>query len=336
VWARLEKLSVEDEALRIVRETRDKLLNDSVKTSSALKACATICKLLRVESEYDWIGLELNGYYEKYQTFSKLEKALPEYRKARCMYVDAFNRPIRVSEAFSKLEDFPLGQSVAELEECTKNGLHIIAGQTITFIVQRFKVPVHEAFVSQLAVHKVLSTVNNRVLDFLNDIILELEYFELRIDIFEEARKAVDKALMTISRPALEKLVTTYKKLPAAKTGLECSQVALACRKILEDFTDAIFKPEYLPRGQEAPTHEQTKNKLAYTFTHKLGNEKGRDVRLMLAQVDYLERYFDRLTDYIQKQVHAKGFEPSGQDAKRCVIYTYLMIWDVFQLLGIP
>lgn len=84
----------------------------------------------------------------------------------------------------------------------------------------------------------------------------------------------------------------------------------------MEDFTDAIFKPEYLPRGEGPPTHEQTKNKLAYTFTHKLGNKKGRDVRLLLAQVDYLERYFDRLTDYIQKQVHAKGFEPTGQDVK--------------------
>jgi hypothetical protein len=327
--------SVEEEALRIARETRDKLLNDSVRTSSALRACATICKLLKIENEYDWIELELNGYYDKYETYSKLEEVLPQYRKARCMYLDAFNRPIRLGEELSKLEDFPLGQSAAELEECTKNGLHMIGGQAITFMIQRLKVPVHEAFVSQLAIRKALSAVSNRTLDFLNNIILELEYYKLRHDIFEEARTAVDKELMTISRPALEKLVTTYKKLPTAKTGLECSQVAYACREILEDFTDAIFKPEYSPRGEELPTHEQTKNKLAFALTHKLGNRKSTDVRLLLSQVDYLERYFDRLTDYIQKQVHAKGFEPTGQDAKRCVIHTYLIIWDVFQLLRV-
>ena len=100
------------------------------------------------------------------------------------------------------------------------------------------------------------------MLDFLNDLILELRYGGLPTDIFEESRKTVDKGLVGLSRPTLEKLVETYQKLSVTSTALEFSTVAFSCRDILQDFTDAIFKPEYLREGEVAPTREQTKNKV--------------------------------------------------------------------------
>lgn len=322
------------EALKIAREMRDKILSDSIAVSSALRACWTICTLLKQEREYEWISLELNGYYSTFPTVRDLEKILPEYRKARCLYFDEFGCPVRVAENLSFLEEFPLGQSVAELENFEKDGLHVYAGDALRFINERLKVPVAKAFVSSAAVHKVRNAVTNRVLDFLNSTIITLEYTQIQSDIFEKARIFVDNELARTSRPTLEKLVMTYRKLATTGTALEYSQIAFACRGILQDFTDAIFKPEYLRDGEDQPTHEETKNKLRLVLRERLAKGKERETNAALARVDYLNSYFDELTSYIQKQVHPKAFEPTADDANRCVIYTYLIIWDVIQLLG--
>lgn len=320
------------EALRIARETRGNMLSESITVSSALRACWTICTLLRREAEFEWIGLELNGY-TKFETFSELENVLPEYRKARILYFDAFNRPLRVTEKLSMIEEYPLSQSVAELEECVEEGLFIYGGPTINAIIEHLKFPVYKGLVSPVTIRKVLNAVGNKVLDFVNSTTLALEYTEIQSGIFEEAREYVDKKL-TFSRRTLEKLVATYHALPRAETPLAYSQVAFACREILQDFTDAIFKPKYVRKGEAQPTHEQTKIKLKLALRERLAEGKVRETNVALARIEYLNTYFDELTSYIQKQVHPKDFEPTADDAKRCVIYTYLIIWDVIQLLG--
>jgi hypothetical protein len=284
------------------------------------------------QDENKWINLELDGYGHDL-TVSQLEKVLPNYRNARCMYFDQFDRPIRIAENLSMLEEFPLPQSVAELEECIENGLHMYAGPTINFIIERFHVPVHRGFVSPVAIRRVLNQVSNRVLDFLNSTILALEYTQIQSDVFEKARSYVDKQLVMISRPTLEKLVETYGQLTRTKTPLECSQIAFACREILQDFTDAIFKPEYVRPGEAKPDHEQTKNKLRLALRETLAQSKEKETGMLVAEVEYLNAYFDRLTSYLQKHVHPKGFETTPDDADRCVIHTYLVIWDVIRLM---
>ena len=50
-------------------------------------------------------------------------------------------------------------------------------------------------------------------------------------------------------------------------------------------------------------------------------------------QIEYLSNYFDNLSSFIQKNMHPDRFEVTEEDAKRCVIYTYLVIADVLKLL---
>jgi hypothetical protein len=324
--------TADSEALSIAREVRHKLLIEPIHVSSALRACLTISSLLKEKSDYEWIDLELNGYSTKFKTVGEMEKVLPEYRNAHCLYFDEFNRPITIAEKWSILEEYPLGQSVAELEECAENGLHIYSGPGIAFLMQQ-RVPVHKALVSSVAVRRVLNAVSNRALEFLNKTILELQYARIHSGIFEEARASVDKQLLAYSRPALEKLVGSYEKLSSIGTPLECSQTAFACRQVLQDFTDAIFKPEYLEKEEKVPRHEQTKNKLLYSLRQKLEGKKNRELELLSAQMSYLNAYFDKLTSYVQKQTHPAGFEPTPEDAKRCVVYTYLIIGDILSFL---
>lgn len=326
--------SVKSDTLKLAQETRDRLLTGFVETTAALRVCWTICSLLKREKENEWIHSELNGYIYKFKTEKEMESALPEYRKTRCIYLDRFNRPIVVEERLSFLQEYPMGEPIAELEKCAEKGMFIVSGPTLNFLMEKFGVHVSQAQISSVAIARILNAVNNRVLDFLNSIILELQYGDLPPDIFEETRKAVDKELVALSRSTLEKLVETYRKLSVTSTPLEFSTIAFSCRDILQDFTDAIFNPEYLRKGEVTPTHEQTKNKAYYALRDKLKGHKKTELQLLSAQVDYLNAYFDKLTAYIQKQTHPKGFEVTREDANRCIIYTYLVIGDIMKFVS--
>ena len=180
---------------------------------------------------------------------------------------------------------------------------------------------------------RVLTAVDSRILDFLNHIILELQYNAIQVDIFKDAKDFVDEELTKISPTTLGKLITSYEKLSKISTPLECAQAAYACREILQDFTDAIFKPKFLVAGELVPTHEQTKNKVYYTLRQCLKDKKGRESELFSSQLDYRLAYFDKFITYIQKEAHPVGFDPTLDDAKRCIIYTYLVLWDIIRFM---
>ncbi len=59
----------------------------------------------------------------------------------------------------------------------------------------------------------------------------------------------------------------------------------------------------------------------------KLGSTKGEERKLIEIQLEY----FDKLTDYINKHLHRKA---TKEDAHKCVIYTYLIIGDILELMS--
>ena len=269
-----------------------------------------------------------------FKTVREMEKVLPQYRKSRCLYFDEAGQPILVAQELSFMQDFPLGNPIAELEDSVKDGLTIVGGTAVNFIREKFNIPAFKANISGILVSRIVNAVNNSILDFLNETILELDYANVHFDIFEATRLSVDEELVKISPSTLEKLVTTYGKLSTVGTPLEFSEVAFACRDILQDFTDSIFKPEYLQENEKLPLREQTKNKVYYTLRAGLQGKKGKELELLSSQIDFLLVYFDKLTSYIQKETHPKGFEATREDANRCIIYTYLVIGDILKLTG--
>lgn len=151
--------------------------------------------------------------------------------------------------------------------------------------------------------------------------------------LFAKTRSLVDAELAHVAPEAASKLVEVYVDLTGGETTLKWKQVALACRDILQDFTEAILLPEHIPQGQKRPRRDQTKKKLRLalqgaarqaTLSETLKN-------FIEAQADYLMSYFDSLNELVQRNVHAA--QPTQADADRCVIYTYLFIADVLSIL---
>jgi hypothetical protein len=283
-----------EEALREALTIRDKIFS-----RLDLMRCKYLANLLNKNVE--WIDFELNSYPS--------EEKLPYYRKPKTWvkWKDT-SKAIKFDEPISFIESYYLNLPMSELH--FQQG-----GETLLVYRQYFTT--------------LLEFVNQQILDFIQNVIIELKFGKIESDIFEETRTLVNRELSKLCPQALKKLTETYEDLTLGKSDLKWSQIAFACREILMDFTDSIFKPEFLRDGEETPTRTQTKNKLHYTLRAKVESETNRE--LVESQLDY----FDKLTNFVQKMAHPSGFEVTKENANRCVIYTYLLIGDVIKLLKI-
>jgi hypothetical protein len=149
--------------------------------------------------------------------------------------------------------------------------------------------------------------------------------------IFDKNKKFVDTKLAEICPKALETLLGAYNDLICSKIEYDWKKVAFACRDVQIEVTEAIYKPEYLPQGEKAPSKDQVKNKVRYTLMAVLKGSKAEERRLTEIQLEFLEKlieYVDRLVDFTNKHLHKRS---DREDAKKCIIYTYLIISDILK-----
>jgi len=285
-----------------------------------------------LKRDVEWIKLELYGYGDKWKTKGEAWEHAPSYRKTHLLYKDIYGRPMSVKEKLRFLTEHVVTQSISEIESEMYTGMRMVGGM-IDFVREEFEAPVLSAEISALALKRIVESVRNRALEFVNNVILELVYGDILSNIFEETRKFVDSKLVEICPSAIEKLTKTYSDVVTGSSSLTWSQVAFACRDILQDFTDSIYKPEYLPEGEKTPTRKQTIKKLAFTLKARMSKSKDNERKLIESQIDRLLNYFDKLNEIIQKHTHPEKFKVEKEDAHRCVIYTYLIIGDILKVL---
>lgn len=323
-------MSSREQIIKLAYHARDEALRADSSVSSLLRKCYTICQMLKKDVE--WIKLELSGYGEECKTRGELWEHVPNYRRVNVLYKDTYGKPILVPSKLSFLAKHAVSESIGQIENSLENGMYIMGGIT-NYIREEFKVPVLSAEISTFQLRGIVESVRNKALEFVNNIILELEYGNILSDIFEETRKIVDSKLVETCPPAIEKLTKTYRDIVEGSSSLDWAQVAYACRDIIQDFTDAIYKPDYLPKGEKPPTRAQTKRKLEFSLRARILKLKDTERELIKSQMDYLSSYFSKLTDLIQKYTHPVGFEVTKEDAHRCVVYTYLVIGDILKML---
>lgn len=154
-------------------------------------------------------------------------------------------------------------------------------------------------------------------------------------ELVAETREFVDGKLELLCPQAARKLNETYKDLIEGSTELKSSQVAYACRLILQDFTDAICDPGFLGETIDVPEKDKTKDKLRAALQARRPKVPDTERELLEALAGYIDDYFNKLNKYIQKQVHpGRQAQVETESAKRCLIYTYLLIADALSLLS--
>jgi hypothetical protein len=318
-------MSSRKQALQLAYEVRVNAINSILDVSTLLRKCLTICNMLRREVE--WINLELYGYYgDKWKMLGEAWNNVPKYRQTRLLYKDAWGRPILVQDKLHFLTKHAVLLPISQIENEKYRGIKMLGGE-VDSIREQYNVSVTSAEIPAFALKGIVEAVRNKTLEFANSIILELEYSDIPADIFEENRKFVDSKLIEICPSAVKKLTKTYRDIFSGSSSLDWSQIAFACRDILQDLTDSIYKPDYLPEGEKPPTRAQTIKKLAFTLQARMPKTADSERELTVAQINY----FDKLNNLIQKHTHPEKHEVGKEDAERCVIYTYLIIGDILK-----
>jgi hypothetical protein len=158
------------QALDLAYTVRDSLHASNPTVTANLRSCKTICKLLGIEGENEWIDKELDGYSRPQQSQVQLYEEVPSYRRVRVIYRDDYGQVVPVADSkLEFIERFALASPVGELESNT-GGLKVMGG-LIRIINETLHVPVRYAEISGNSVEAALNGVTNRCLEFVNEVI---------------------------------------------------------------------------------------------------------------------------------------------------------------------
>ena len=320
-----------DEALSLAKKTRMDLPEENIALSAVLQNCKTICRYLDKLDNNKWIDYELNGYPRSDKTKDDQYK-FPEYRKVYQVFYAENGTRVQLDNDYASLfGEIPLYPSIVEITQCKLNGMVVPASPAIDMLNdQKFRIehgiPVYAPRVvhgqvsrSQLA--KIINGVQNKIYEFLDNIILELEYGKIPEIIFEVIRKEVDEKFRELCPDAIEKLVDIYEQLSNDKRTAY-SQIAGTCRQIIKDVADSIYPPALFDKNNNSLELNDAK------FLNRLsaGIASGTEKQLFKSMFNYTERFLHEIHSYASKGDHSR-FQKS--DAIRCVVYTYILLGDI-------
>lgn len=113
---------------------------------------------------------------------------------------------------------------------------------------------------------------------------------------------------------------------------VDVSEIAQSCDLLIQDFLDLDSLWEGVPGAR--PAKDKTKDRLALILKHRLPSET--DQKLAEALLNYIFGWFGPLDKFINKHRHPDDPTQSTRaHAKRLVTYTYLLLADLSELLGL-
>ena len=146
-------------------------------------------------------------------------------------------------------------------------------------------------------------------------------------NIFEEIRQEVDEKFMQLCPDAIKKLVVIYPQLDNNEDVIY-SQIASTCRQVIKDVADALYPVQLDDKGKNK-NPELSDNKYLKRIYDGIQSTSGK--KLFESMDKYVYEFLRSLNNYASKGDHSE-FKKS--DAKRCVIYTYILLGDILHYYG--
>ena len=278
---------------------------------------------------------ELGGYdVTKFKSLKEQNLKLPEYRKVSLIYYTIGNQPLigMNSKQSDVLAVSKMPNPITELEKSTQ--LTITAGPYIDLINTVIDASgigsglVYKAVVAENSIHSILVGVRNRIEEFLDGIILELEYGGILEHIFESIRERVDSKLIVLCPEAINKLQVVYENVSSGDTPERWSHVASSCRRVIKDVADSIFPAQSNPIAVNERKHKVDDsayiNRMLAGIRKKSNSES--TFELTNAMFRYTDAFLKNIRDYASKGDH---YVFTKSDASRCLVYTYLLLGDI-------
>lgn len=327
-----------NDALELAKNTRKRLSEESRSLPTILQECKTICRYLGISDKHQWIDFEINGYpTEKLKTLKEELEQIPDYRQVYQVFYDVYGKQVIMDNTFNMtLGKIPLSNPIAEIAAYEKNGMVIASSPLIDYLNskefhKKFSIPesapsIHHSKVSTSNIAKIISGVKSQIYEFLDNVILELEYGKIPENIFETIRQEVDEKFTKLCPKAIEKLPVIYEQLSMDKQVI-FSQIASTCRQIIKDVADALYPPNKKPLIKENKEIKIDESKTINRILAKIDNDSEQSV--FKSMFEYVDNFLHVLQDYASKGDHA---EFTKSDASRCIVYTYILLGDILAL----
>ena len=320
-----------DEALNLAKKTRMGLPEENIALPAVLQNCKTICRYLGKLDGNEWIDYELNGYLCLDKTKGEQHK-IPEYRKVNQIFYYTGGIPVQLSNDFASMfGSTSLPNSITEILQCKADGMIIPASLALDMLnSQKFKTEcnisdftpsVSHGFVSRSNVAKIINGVQNKIYEFLDNVILELEYGRIPETIFETIRKEVDEKFRKRCPHAIEKLIVVYEQLNS-DNSVVYSQIAGTCRQIIKDVANSLYPPAQSDKNDS----DMELNDAKFLNRLLVGIESNNGRQLFKSMFNYTAQFLHNIHSYASKGDHS-SFQKS--DAVRCVVYTYILLGDI-------
>ena len=313
-----------DEALSLAKKIRMDLPEENIALSAVLQNCKTICRYLGKLEDNKWIDYELNGYPQLDKTKDS-QYDFPEYREVFQIFYFGNGKQVQMDNDYTSiLGTIKLRQSIVELLQCKTVGMKVAASSALDMLnSQEFRrehgtpdyAPiVSHGLVSKSQLAKSINGVQSRIYEFLDSIILELEYGRIPEAIFETIRKEVDEKFRESCPNAIEKLIVIYEQLNSDERTVY-SQIAGTCRQIIKNVADNLYPPEIFNENSNNVDLNDAK------FLNRLsaGIASNTEKQLFKSMFNYTEKFLHTIHAYASKGDHNQ-FQRS--DAIRCVVYT--------------
>jgi len=304
-------VKVEDEiklAEEILEEIQSQKLSENLRVQELLLKYHLVVKMMGKSEEIKWADQELDGY--------KSTKNIPYYRKLR------LNPNINPDNVHGYI-----------LDNCEEIENKVKADKLFPYYAYKGnRLSSNTIYIKPEGHLNILNNLRNEIYRKTTSILLESKYEKMESDIFEETRETVNKRLHEICPKTLNKLMETYEDMVQSRTPLDLQQIALACRIVLKDFADTVYPPSNQTLiGADEKKHnlkddDYVNRILAYV---QKNTHSDSDDEFMQSSLNYLANFLFSINKLANVGTHN---ERSKEHAKRCVVYTYLILGDIINL----
>lgn len=294
-----------NEAIKIAEEI---IANIEVEpfTITNVRKFYRLVSILKIENGIKWVQKELYGY--------KNLNDFPSYRKVR----DSQNKNkfAFIQDSYAMLRVYVEKEDTLYLDPLPDDGFYTY--DQIRVDPERF--------------YYILTFVDNEIYRKTSGILSKLKFEKIESDIFEETRKSVNEELNALCPNAFEKLTEIYEDMIESKSKLDLQQVAHGCRVVLKDFADSVFpKTDKKIKGFDGKEHGLNDNNYVnriIAFVQENTDSKS-NKKFMISHLAYLASFLDNVDDLANTGTHT---EIPKEQAKRCLVYTYLVLGDIINL----
>lgn len=313
----------------LAKETRKKLPEEIITLHVALQNCKTICKYLDILDKNNWIDFELNGYPP-----CRIKNLIPEYRRVNQFFYNKYDQPIRMTNDFANTvaKQF-VYNPIMEMLRYANTGLILATSKTIDCLnsheyknkhgitgiphVKYSEIPVS-------SILKIINGVQNKIYEFLDNVILELRYGSIPENIFAQIRYDVDSELMKHCPAAIEKITLLYEQL-GTDSPIVYSQIASTCRQAIKDVADVLFPAQKEPYIDSDGKERSVKdNNTVNRILARIDSDS--EQKVLKSMFDYIANFLEAMQQYASRGDHS-SFTKS--DATRCIVYTYFLLGDI-------